>query len=55
MQDLKECQPQAQSIEEFTEALSGWLQDLRPVQSQSLAGSRQRLGIRQILKRLGLR
>lgn len=55
MEDLKDCQPQTQSIEEFTEALSGWLQDLRPVQSQSPAGSRPGLGIGELLKRLGLR
>lgn len=54
MQDLKECGPQPQSIEEFTEALSGWLKDLKPP-PQPTVDSRPQSWRRQLLKRLGFR
>lgn len=52
-QELKECEPQPQSIEQFTEALSGWLKDLRPIPTPADSGRQS--GFRRFLKRLGLR
>lgn len=52
-QDLKECEPQPQSIEQFTEALSGWLKDLRPVSVPAQSGRPSRF--RRFLNRLSLR
>lgn len=52
-QELKECEPQPQSIEQFTEALSGWLKDLGPVPKPAQSGRPP--GFRRFLNRLGLR
>ncbi|HEX7361549.1 MAG TPA: protein kinase [Bryobacteraceae bacterium] len=51
--DLKECEPQPQSIEQFTEALSGWLKDLQPLPAP--VTSRKSSSFRRLLSRLGLR